>query len=521
MRHWTFRVVLLEARIILAAAGLSAGAGLNGAEGQHGSFDVTSFGAKGDGFADDTAAINEAIKAANDSGGGTVEVCAGTYLSGSIHLRSYVTLHLGPGATVVASSNAQAYDAPEENEWGDAFGYQDAGHSHWHDSLVWGEDLTDVSITGPGRILGKGLSRGHTSDNPPQKVGNKAIALKNCRNVVLRDFTIEHGGWFGILATGVDNLTIDGLRIDTNRDGMDIDCCRNVKVSNCSVNSPWDDGICLKSSFGLGQFRATENVTISDCLVSGYDEGTLLDGTRRHSADNPAPTGRIKFGTESNGGFKAIAITNCLFECSRGLALETVDGAQLEDVTISNLVMRRIFGAPIFLRLGARMRGPAKTPPGIFKGLSISNVLAEDVGDGQGILILGLENHPVERVALDNIHIEFAGGGTVAEAGRDVPEMERDYPEPGSFGVTPSWGLYARHAKDLVVSRVELRTKTEDLRPSVVLEDVAGVEFEHVKAAPAPTAKTFVLKNVAGFSAQSCQGVPDTQRVNAVENERL
>src|ERR1022692_4571721 len=449
MRHWTFRVVLLEARIILAAAGLSAGAGLNGAEGQHGSFDVTSFGAKGDGFADDTAAINEAIKAANDSGGGTVEVCAGTYLSGSIHLRSYVTLHLGPGATVVASSNAQAYDAPEENEWGDAFGYQDAGHSHWHDSLVWGEDLTDVSITGPGRILGKGLSRGHTSDNPPQKVGNKAIALKNCRNVVLRDFTIEHGGWFGILATGVDNLTIDGLRIDTNRDGMDIDCCRNVKVSNCSVNSPWDDGICLKSSFGLGQFRATE------------------------------------------------------------------------DVTISNLVMRRIFGAPIFLRLGARMRGPAKTPPGIFKGLSISNVLAEDVGDGQGILILGLENHPVERVALDNIHIEFAGGGTVAEAGRDVPEMERDYPEPGSFGVTPSWGLYARHAKDLVVSRVELRTKTEDLRPSVVLEDVAGVEFEHVKAAPAPTAKTFVLKNVAGFSAQSCQGVPDTQRVNAVENERL
>src|ERR1035441_8348124 len=113
MRHPALRVVLLEARISLAAAGLSAGAGLNGAEGQHGSFDVTSFGAKGDGFADDTAAINEAIKAANDSGGGTVEVCAGTYLSGSIHLRSYVTLHLGPGATVVASSNAQAYRSEE------------------------------------------------------------------------------------------------------------------------------------------------------------------------------------------------------------------------------------------------------------------------------------------------------------------------------------------------------------------------------------------------------------------------
>jgi polygalacturonase len=521
MRHRTLRAVLLEARIIFAAAGLSVGAGLSGADSPHGSYEVRSFGARGDGFANDTAAINEAIKAAGDSGGGTVEFCAGNYVAGSIHLRSNVVLHLGPGATIVASSNAQAYDAPEENEWGDAFGYQDAGHSHWHDSLIWGEDLTDVSITGPGRIFGKGLSRGHAFDGSPQKVGNKSIALKNCRNVILRDFTIEHGGWFGILATGVDNLTIDGLKIDTNRDGMDIDCCRNVRISNCSVNSPWDDGICLKSSFGLGQFRATENVTISDCLVSGYDEGTLLDGTRRHSASNHAPTGRIKFGTESNGGFKAIAITNCLFECSRGLALETVDGAHLEDVAISNLAMRRIFGAPIFLRIGARMRGPAKTPVGVLQRLSITNVFAEDVADGQGILILGLENHPIEKVTLENIHIEFAGGGTAAQAGRDVPEMERDYPEPGSFGVTPAWGLYARHATGLVVSRLELGTKAEDLRPSVALEDVSGVEFEHVKAVPSAAAKTFVLKNVAGFSTHSCQGIPDTQLVNLVGNERL
>jgi polygalacturonase len=111
-------------------------------------------------------------------------------------------------------------------------------------------------------------------------VANKAIALKNCRNVILRDFSILHGGHFGILATGVDNLTIDNLKIDTNRDGMDIDCCRNVRIANCSVNSPWDDGICLKSSFALGYARATEMVTISNCLVTGsYEEGALLDGT--------------------------------------------------------------------------------------------------------------------------------------------------------------------------------------------------------------------------------------------------
>jgi polygalacturonase len=521
-------MVLPRSRFLpLSPACLLAGATLLGiplpsaAADAAGVYDVRAFGGKGDGLANDTAAINEAIAAADKAGGGRVEFPPGTYLSGSIHLRSNIELHLAAGATLEASGDVQTYDTPEENEWGDAFVYQDFGHSHWHDSLIWGEDLTGVAITGPGRIYGMGLSRGHSSDHPPQKIGNKAIALKNCRNVILRGFTIEHGGWFGILATGVDNLTIDGLLIDTNRDGMDIDCCRNVRIANCSVNSPWDDGICLKSSFGLGQFRATENVTISDCLVCGFDEGTLLDGTRKHSADNAAPVGRIKFGTESNGGFKAVGITNCLFECSRGLALETVDGAALEDVNISNLTMRRIFGAPIFIRLGGRMRGPPNTPVGTVRRVSISNVMADEVADGQGILIAGLSGHPIVGVSLSDIRIVFAGGGTAAQALREVSEMERDYPEPGSFGVTPAWGLYVRHAASLTLHHVELTTKAPDLRPSVDLEDVTGASFEHLNAAPSPAAKTFVLKNVSAFSAQACQGIPDTQREKAVEQDQL
>ncbi|HEY1763313.1 MAG TPA: glycoside hydrolase family 28 protein [Opitutaceae bacterium] len=492
-----------------------------GAEGPPGIHDVKAYGAVGDGRTNDTAAINEAIASAEKAGGGTVVFPPGTYLSGSIHLKNNIELHLSAGATIEASGEGQAYDAPEENEWGDAFVYQDAGHSHWHDSLIWGEDLNGVTISGPGRIYGQGLSRGHSSDHVPQKIGNKAIALKNCRNVTLRGFTIEHGGWFGILATGVDNLTIDGLVIDTNRDGMDIDCCRDVHIANCSVNSPWDDGICLKSSFGLGQFRATENVTISDCLVSGYDEGTLLDGTRKHSADNPAPNGRIKFGTESNGGFKAIAITNCIFECSRGLALETVDGALLEDVTISNLTMRHIFGAPIFIRLGGRMRGPPDTPIGAVRMVSISDVQADDVVDGQGILISGLPGHPVTGITLHDIRIAFAGGGTAAQAGREVPELERDYPEPGSFGITPAWGMFVRHARDISVQHLDLRTKASDLRPSVQLDDVAGATFEHLNAVPAPAAKTFVLRKVSSFSAHGCPGVPDSVREKPVEQEQL
>ena len=417
------------------------------AEGAPGVFDVRSFGAKGDGVADDTAAINRAVEAARAAGGGTVAFPAGDYLSGSVHLRSDVELHLGAGATIEASADGRAYDPPEENEWGDVLRYQDSGHSHWHDSLLWGEDLENVSITGPGRIYGRGLNRGDYKpdhlDPLSQPVGNKAIALKNCRNVTLRDFTIQHGGWFGILATGVDNLTIAGLRIDTNRDGMDIDCCRNVRISRCTVNSPFDDAICLKSSFALGRFRATENVTISDCLVSGYDEGTLLDGTCRHTAGLvPAPIGRIKFGTESNGGFKAIAITNCIFDCSRGLALESVDGGALQDVVISNVVMRRIYGAPLFIRLGARMRGPAGTAV----GQPAAGADQPRRREGRR----GPPGHPHRRArgpsgggrhARQPPHFEFAGGGTAAQAGRAVPERSRpEYPEPGSFGPTTKSG---------------------------------------------------------------------------------
>ena len=256
-----------------------------------------------------------------------------------------------------AADAARSYDPAESNKpWED---YQDYGHNHWHNSLIWGEGLEDVSICGPGLIWGKGLSRGWGAGPKAEDPGvaNKAIALKNCRNVLLRDFSILHGGHFGILATGVDNLTIDNLKIDTNRDGMDVDCCRNVRISNCSVNSPWDDGICLKSSFALGYARATEMVTITNCLVAGsYEEGALLDGTfKRFAADAKVQrTGRIKFGTESNGGFKNIAVSNCVFDGCRGLAIESVDGAVVEDVSVTNITMRDVSGGADLSAAGRR-----------------------------------------------------------------------------------------------------------------------------------------------------------------------
>jgi polygalacturonase len=477
-------------------------------------FNVRAYGAKGNGVQLDSPAVNKAIDAASKAGGGTVYFPSGTYLSGSIRLKSNIALYLDQGAIILAIQDTAAYDKAEPNEWGDKYKYQDFGHSHWHNSLIWGEDLENVSILGPGLIYGKGLTRFLRQDNLPNSLGNKAIGLKNCHNVILRDFSILHGGHFGILATGVDNLTIDNLKIDTNRDGMDIDCCHNVRVSNCYVNSPWDDGICLKSSFGLGYARTTEDVTITNCWVSGgFEEGTILDGTYKPIGAGYRAnfTGRIKFGTESNGGgFKNVTISNCTFESCQGLALESVDGALLEDVTITNITMRNIISAPIFLRLGSRMRGPEGVPVGKIRRVIISNIVAYDTKPGYCSIISGIPGFDIEDVQLNNIQIYCTGGGTKEMAASEPPEQENGYPEPGMFGSTPAYGFYVRHVDGIEFNNVQVSYDGEDARPPFSLNDVKNVDFMHVKAMRTEGVPEFILKNVSNFRTHFTSSVPDT-----------
>jgi len=201
--------------------------------------DVRDHGAKGDGVTIDSPAIDRAIVFAAARGGGTVYFPPGTYASYTIHLMSNITLHLDRGAVLLAApvplegTTSGGYDAAEPQDPA-IEPFQDYGHNHWRNSLIYGEGLHDIAITGEGLIWGKGLSRGHPDPDVARAempgVGNKAIALKKCRNVQLRDFSVLQGGHFALLATGVDNLTIDGLTVDTNRDGFDIDCCRNVFV---------------------------------------------------------------------------------------------------------------------------------------------------------------------------------------------------------------------------------------------------------------------------------------------------
>ncbi|RZM23610.1 MAG: glycoside hydrolase family 28 protein [Sphingomonas sp.] len=422
--------------------------------------DVRKLGARGDGSAIDSAAINAAIVAAARQGGGTVLIPAGRYLCFSIRLLSHVTIQLARGAVIEAADparHAEHYDPPEDR--GEQL-YQDFGHSHWRNSLFWGEDVENVAIVGPGLIHGLGLTR----DGP----GARWKAQTGERPLSMRQMSAAE------IARHIHDLTID-----TDRDGIDLDCVQRTIVERCRVNTPNDDAIVIKSSFALGRAVASEDVTVRHCAVSGYDLGTMLDGSRRTmqllAPDRDRVTGRIKLGTESNGGYRRILIEDCSFTHCRGLALETVDGGVMEDVVARRITMRDVTTAPLFLRIGDRRRGPAGTQVGAIRRVALSDIDATGIDHRFAAAIAGLPGYPVEDVTLSRIHLSYRGGGTPEDAARRPEDLAGAYPEPGMFGVLPAWGLWVRHAKGLVIDRLDLAAARPDARPPFVIENTTGL----------------------------------------------
>lgn len=337
-----------------------------------------------------TEAINSAIEAAARAGGGTVTFPRGIFYTYTILLQSNVNLYLEEGAVVAAAKTDIAnsyeqqtgeggnYAEPEANPY---IGIQDHGHSYFANSLVYGADLENISICGKGLFTGgrfdsendileyvllggdppvpdSRLKKGHRGE----WFGNKGISLVRCKNIAFEDFSITIGGHFAIITTGCEELYVNNILIDTTRDAFDIDCCRNVTVENTTCNSLTDDGLCLKSSFGAGRFMPLENVLIKNCVVSGYDAGSVYAGeysrNKLVAEDRCGPTGRVKFGTESTCGYRQVTIRGVKFHRSRGLALEAVDGSSLSNVIIEDCEMDDVSSSPIFIRAGERGRFP-------------------------------------------------------------------------------------------------------------------------------------------------------------------
>ena len=381
----------LSNQVYAQAASLSPGAAIKIATGSgvialpksHGpTFDILKYGAKPDGPAlANQKAINDAIDAAAAVAGGVVVVPPGAFKTYSIRLKSNVELHFAGKDSILraaiagtgAGQDGGFYDAPEKNLF---VGIQDEGHSHWANSLIYGIDVHNVTISGTGLIDGSytdssGLVVDVIAGSDPREVStrdgagvpggaNKAIGIKNADNIIFRDFRLKNGGHFAILGTNVNHWTVDGILVDTDRDAFDIDTCHNMTVRNSVFNSLTDDALVLKGSFGAGKHITTKNILFENDTVSGYDAGSVLDKVysthKLVASDRDGPTGRVKFGTEGSSGLDTVTIRHILFDRSRGLALESVDGAELKDILFTDIHMKHISSSPIFIDIGDRGR---------------------------------------------------------------------------------------------------------------------------------------------------------------------
>jgi polygalacturonase len=315
------------------------------------------------------------------------------------------------------------------------------------------------------------------------------LRFSECRNVRVESLTFRDSARWLSHYLACENVTISGIsvhaKIRENRDGIDIDSCQDVRVSDCRIDTG-DDAIVLKATTE----RPCRRVTITNCVLSSMASA-------------------LKIGTESNGGFEDVAISNCVIHDSgySGIAVEMVDGGVLDRVTVSNITMKNV-KVPIFVRLGNRARPIPDLPPpgmGALRNVMISNVQASGC-DEIGCSITGVPGFPVENVTLSNIRLEFCGGGTAEDAQREIPERIEAYPSGKMFGTLSAYGFFCRHARNLRLHNIDLSFDLDDQRPAIICDDVRDLDLAALRADVSSRAAYGIqLRDVHGAWIQGCR----------------
>ena len=453
---------------------------------------IVDYGAVSDGNKVNTKQIQSAIDACSRSGGGTVYIPAGRFISGTLYLKSHITLFLDAGAVLVGSKNLKDYPVTISKTRSYTDIYTDK-------SLIYAEELENISIIGKGTIDGNGASfkiEPMENDDGIRSADGFAyyksrpylIRMINCKSILVRDITLMNSAMWVQHYLACEDVNIDGIRVNSrvndNNDGIDIDGCNRVRISNCDISSG-DDAIVLKSTLD----KICKNVTITNCVLS--------------SAQNA-----FKLGTESNGGFENIVFSNSVIYDTRGdgIALLLVDGGKQGNVSVSNITMKKV-GNAIVVRLGDRgrpfIKDMPKTKTGSLSNILISNVQATEIGS-IGCSITGIPGHPVENISLENIRISCKGGGTPDLINRIIPELEESYPAGEIFGELPAYGFFCRHGKNISFNNLELSFTEADARPALVCDDINGLELIRIKAGTTGEAPLLWLKNVSNAFVQSC-----------------
>ncbi len=445
-------------------------------------FSVLDFGAVPDGRTLARVAFQAAVDACHAAGGGTVLVPAGTYLLGTVVMRSGVHIHFEAGATVLGSVNFEEDYLPYEEVTPPC--YQDISHTYFDHSLFVCRDCRDIGFTGNGKIDMQGVWL------PEKRMMHgygtyrtvKVFALLSCHDVVFADLSVFRATELCLWMYDCENVHIHGLYLDVLVDGISPDSCRNVTISDCIVKAD-DDAIVLKASLPLGRRIPCEHIAISNCVISSNSNA-------------------VKIGTETSADFRNIAVTGCVIKDTHmaGITVQSVDGANVSGILFSNITMDNV-AVPIFLRLGKRLRGPEGTEVGSIRDVMISNVYARfpkreypttpihlpgerNAGETNipfeyPSMIVGITGHRIENVTLRGVHLVTYGGHTMEEAmPLPLPSRDEAYPNPNMFGprkLIPISGLLVRHVSGLKLLDVTLETIHPDERPLRLIEDTDGL----------------------------------------------
>ncbi len=440
------------------------------------------FGIKSNGTTLNTNSIQRAIDFIHEKGGGRLVFYVGRYLTGTIQLKSNVTIHLEEGAILLGSPNIYDYNITQT-----------------FPALITAYKADNIAITGKGVVDGQGrevaynlleqVQKGLLKDalmyDRPAQRRPKAIYFRECKKVDITGIMVKNASEWVVVADQCEQVKIDKIIVDSkafwNNDGIDIVDCKNVLISNCYIDSS-DDAICFKSHDAT---KLCENVEVRNC-------------TARSSANG------IKFGTLSSGGYKNFKIVNNkIFDTYRSaITIATPDGGVVENILVDSLYAINT-GNAIYLRIGARWN---KGRTGSMKNITIRNMHCEiaagkaDAGrEYEGPVedlprnispasIVGLPGQFIEDVTLQNIEIVYPGNSNSNYAFRgitnaeldSVPEMPAAYPEYSQFKELPAWGFYVRHAKNIQFENVRLTAKGKEYRPAMVFDDVQGAKFKQV-----------------------------------------
>jgi len=462
-------------------------------------WDVRRFGAVGDGKTMDTHAVQAAIDACHQAGGGRVHFATGcTFLVGTIYLKDHIKLYVDTNATIVGSNNL--------GDYGSDVGLNPFFPETIDPCLIYAKGVVDIGLGGDGTIIGytaSGFSAPAEADARARKQRPMLIRLESCSQITITDITLRHCGSWCLHLKRSNDITLHNVRIHNEKqDGFDLESCQNVTISDCHLLECGDDAIAITTS---ARDQPSKNITITNCLMHS-----------RWSA--------IRFGPLSKGDFEEITVSNCVFfDCNGGgLKLGTFEGGAIRNCLFDNIVMDQVI-APIGLyvatwpEIGSTAPNPPMMPPGKISGLQFRGirVIAKpqppnahpDGNDG-----LFFHGHPqglIENILLRDVSITLSGGGTAEQAARrEIVDMDQiDYRKDGywtdhktTWGVPVAYGLYARHIQGLTLEDVRFELREPDARPVVFVSDCAQTRIQSFTASSSPEQSALIV-------ARNCDGL--------------